>query len=283
MNVLIAVALSQEARALNSCLAGKTWQVNNWLTCREAGDFTIATTGSGGYRMAAALGYMFAVKSFDCAVNIGIAGHYELSRGVWEAVKVRDCVTGQDGYPDINQALCFPLAPLFSVPVPATRDDIARWQLAPGLVDMEGAAFFFTASRFLPCHRIRIIKIAVDPLRPREVSAQDVYCAIEDTAPCLIENLKAWVSMETQRTAGQPAMSELETWLDRYLSGVRLTESMHHEICKLLYTMKATTGAFPDESLLSRCGERPKTKQELRSWFRELKHAIRQEIFAHLS
>lgn len=117
-------------------------------------------SGVGKTKIAAATTFLYCLtgrKKYSCFLNIGISGSVEFVLG--DAIlihKITEVSTHWRGYPFANH-LHYPyLGELMTVSQPESNYP------EKGLVDMEGAAFFQMASRFVTQEHIQLLKIVSD-------------------------------------------------------------------------------------------------------------------------
>lgn len=117
-------------------------------------------SGVGQTKMAAATTFLYCLtnrKKYSCFLNVGIAGSVQFALN--DAVlinKITEASTHWHGYPFVNHLHFSCLGELITVQYPELKYP------ENGLVDMEGASFFQTASRFVSQEHIQLLKIVSD-------------------------------------------------------------------------------------------------------------------------
>lgn len=120
----------------------------------------LIVTGIGKTRVAAATAFLYSYtgrQAATCFFNIGIAGAAQFSLGdTILANKITEHSTGRCWYPFTS------LLKNISQGTLTTHDLPQRHYPAVGMVDMEGAAFFQTASHFVTQEQVLVLKIISD-------------------------------------------------------------------------------------------------------------------------
>ena len=139
------------------------------LQCYENENTVLTVTGTGPLSAAAACAavlFSHHVTDRDIVINAGIAASVRHGRKneVYVIHKIHGNSSGRDYYPDLIPASEFPEAQLITGAVPYRSSGNAVSAIADEVIlyDMEGAAVFHSASRFLPPHRIRLLKLVSD-------------------------------------------------------------------------------------------------------------------------
>jgi hypothetical protein len=233
---------------------------------------TLVVSGTGAIAAAAATAYVLGRQHSpdDTALfNIGICGARNSRFAAGEAVlihKIRHHETDAVYYPDILFRHPFRESALetFSRPVDASMAEGVREEL----VDMEAAGYFAAASRFLPPHRIFVIKIVADRLEPGSLSAKRVSELVTGALPVVGEWVERCQHMFPRQS---PVLSPEETErIERIGGRLRLSATMRHQLKQWAIQYKIRTGQpFPpfDDLLAAEVT----SKTERRSLFDELR------------
>jgi len=194
--VYVHMALRAEAKALIAAkqlkkIAGPPFEIYG------NDDILLIISGTGMIRTAAAVSYLLAAvppcKNNDIAVNIGICGQVGRNGRIGDIIianKIMDNVTGKVCFPDILIKHPFREGSVETFPNPVTEGANVECEY----VDMEAAAFFETASFYMPAHRIFSFKVVSDYLDTEFLSKQYVSKLVEYAIPHVfdyIELLKA--------------------------------------------------------------------------------------------
>ncbi|SEF78553.1 Nucleoside phosphorylase [Caloramator fervidus] len=190
--ILIQCALYVEAKPLIEKFDLKKNMKENFFEVFENDDIKLIISGYGKINASSSATYLVS-KNLDCNafLNIGIAGSRK--RKIGEAVlinKLKDYDTQRTFYPDIL------LKHKFKEGFLETFSKVVNFEVED-LCDMEGSAFFEALSRFLPPHKIQLIKIVSDKLDGERLDFDFVYDIVkqnveyvEDYINCLNKAFK---------------------------------------------------------------------------------------------
>lgn len=144
------------------------------LFMSEDKSLLLAVTGSGELASAITTARILTQYRADFAVNFGTAAGNEPVSSCFTIDKIMEDATGRDFYPAMLWKTHFPERVLRTVVRPVSS-------VFPGeLADMEGAAFFQAADRFLTTDRIIVLKVVSDSGVTGKMSA----AVLKETCAC---------------------------------------------------------------------------------------------------
>ena len=188
--ILIATALRAEAKPLIAVL-GLSAVAESIPPVYTNNSFALTITGVGRVRAAAAIGYCFGrLPDISAVINVGIAG--STTRDVGDIVLVNalhDDATGRQYFPDMMTSLTIAEGSL------TTYDIVQIDGNDLDLVDMEGAGIYEAAARYLPPHRIALLKIVSDMCNGVAPNATQVGELAQRQLPKILEAVRAYASM----------------------------------------------------------------------------------------
>lgn len=159
----------------------------------------LVVTGVGQINMAMAVAHIFSryeAGPDTYAINLGIcAGN---RKGAYLIQKITEESTLRTFYPDL--LLCHP----YEEETLLSGMTVCREQKASGLYDMEGAAFYQSAVKYIWTDRISLIKVVSDAFEPDKVSFDDIKQAIANQSDQLeqyLNQINRALSMEQEQKA----------------------------------------------------------------------------------
>lgn len=230
----------------------------------EGDGIKLIISGTGKINAACAVGYIMSQgkpNKEDILINVGICGSDIRSEGEAFLVnKVIDVDSGQKYYPDIIIKHPFKEACL------ETGSKIVKHGDIKDLCDMEGSAFYKSASKFLYQHQIVIIKIVSDTANNELVTGEYIKRIIGKN----LENIKLFIDCYVASVSKEKFFSEHDNFI---ISGInenlKLTESQNIQFKKAYIALKlrGNLNKFSFEEFLN---VRVKVKSESRKYFNEL-------------
>jgi futalosine hydrolase len=224
MNILIVAATHSEIRPLTTRLSIPESGKSNFVTSRfEKLETDILVTGIGMTHTAYHLGRALALKKYDLAINMGIAGAYDPGVELGKVVHITsDCITGlgaeqggrimtfyetglmdpdafpyrsgtlvNERWPDLPVLRSLPEMPGNTVNQIRTSPEwlaSLKKQFPAGIETMEGAAFFYGClNEGIPCLQIRAVS---NHVHERDQSKWKVSRAIENVNKAAIQILQ---------------------------------------------------------------------------------------------
>ncbi|KHD37205.1 membrane protein [Clostridium acetobutylicum] len=210
-------------------------------------DIKLIISGTGKINAACAVGYIGSLKSKlskDIFVNVGICG--SRSRTVGECVfinKIKDVDTNKEFYPDILLKHDFEEGNLQTFSIPVTTGQV------DDVCDMEGSAFFQSASKFFQKHEIALIKIVSDNANNVNVSGELVRNLIKKS----MEKINSYIENYKMIFHEKNFLSDVCAGnIEKIVSRLRLTESQSIQLKKAAVAYKIRNGKeFDFEGFLS--------------------------------
>ncbi|PJI09123.1 MULTISPECIES: hypothetical protein [Clostridium] len=196
-------------------------------------DIKLIVSGVGKINAACAVGYI-ADSMGKCQnnifINVGICG--SKNRNIGEAVlvnKISDEDTLRESYPDIILKHNFEEGSLETFSSPVWDDSVID------ICDMEGSAFFESASRFLEKHQIALIKIVSDNLDEIDMNSEYVKNLIKNN----IDKINSYVEEYKKVFCGQKFLSDLcEKNMEKIINNLRCTESQDIQLKRAVTAYK---------------------------------------------
>lgn len=221
-------------------------------------------SGTGKINVACAVGYIMSQNKpdkKDILINVGICGSDIRSEGEAFLVnKIIDIDSGQKYYPDIIIKHPFKEACL------ETGSKVVSHGNIKDLCDMEGSAFYKSASKFVCQHQIAIIKIVSDTANNELVTGEYIKRIIGKN----LENIKLFIDCYAVSVSKEEFFSKQDDFI---ISGInenlKLTESQNIQFKKTYIALKlrGNLNKFNFEEFLN---VRVKVKSESRRYFNEL-------------
>lgn len=230
--ILIQCALYSEAKPLIEKFRLSKNMKENYFEVFEGDNIKLIVSGYGKINAAASAVYFITKNNLECEafVNIGIAG--SLKRKIREAVlinKIEDNDTGRSFYPDILIKHSFDEGTL------ETFSKIVIKDMVEDLCDMEGSAFFEALSKFLPPHKLQVIKIVSDNLDGKRLNHDFVYDVIKDN----IEKIEDFIVKLYNANKREKFLDDKdETILQGISQNLNLTEFQKNELIKQYISFK---------------------------------------------
>lgn len=184
--LFITTAMQPEARPLIAALGLKQNHSIARFRVYDSPGCSLIISGTGKLRSAVATTFLLTLYNAspdDFWINAGVCGSVQedISTGsIFLINRIRDHETGREMFPDILYRHDFQEDALetFSAPVHAGE----QTDLNTRLVDMEASGAFEAARMFLPLHRLAVIKVVLDYLKPHESKRMDVEKAMSASA-----------------------------------------------------------------------------------------------------
>jgi nucleoside phosphorylase len=180
MKILFVCALFIEAKSLI-----EIWELKKIENIRNFqsfgnGEIFLIVTGTG--KVSVSVGLTLAFQKLKqencCVINLGICGSLKDEIGKMFLVnKVSNADTGRDFYPDNLVKTSLPqksLITLGKLLVLNGEESKNQNDIGDCLIDMEGSAFFETASFFVPVHQIFLLKIVSDNLNQNKLELDKI-------------------------------------------------------------------------------------------------------------
>jgi nucleoside phosphorylase len=204
-------------------------------------------------------------------LNIGICGSHDRNLRIGTLCyinKITDHGRRKNYFPDIFLKHNLPEYPV------ETHERGVRWRQGSKdyalLVDMEASGFFAAASKFLPVHRIIVLKIVSDYLDYDVLSEECTKSLIEKN----LKKIEKIISMSSVLTGNSPLISPEENKLIQQIrKNLRLTDSQYGQFVEILKKYKICTGKnlnIPDEFLSVKSDskiQRNKEFERIRKYF----------------
>lgn len=230
-------------------------------------DIKLIVSGVGKINAACAVGYIAGLtKEFgnDIFINLGICGSKH--RNIGEAVlvnKISDVDTLKEFYPDIILKHDFEEGSLETFSSPVWDDNVID------ICDMEGSAFFESASRFLEKHQIALIKIVSDNLNEIDINPKYVKNLIKNN----VDKIDSYVGEYKKMFDGRNFLSDLcEKSMEKIISNLRCTESQDIQLNRAITAYKIRNNKEFDFSGF--LNTEVKVKSEGKKYFSKLMDAI---------
>ena len=212
-----AVALPAEAKPIIRHLGLKRSQSNGPFPVYHSacGEYALVVSGVGRNRMSAAVVHLYHVlgqPAYLAWLNVGIAGHKESPLGsAFMISQAREASSGAAFYPHWVFDSPLPLKPLCTVDAPQ------RQMQDDALYDMEGTAFFDTASRLSCAELVASVKLVSDhgDIDQAFPNRQQIGAWIDAAMDNLDEVAKKLLSLsaeEVHRMVG----TDLQAYLDHH-------------------------------------------------------------------
>lgn len=221
-------------------------------------------SGTGKINSACAVGYIMSQNKpskQDILINVGICGSDIRSEGeAFFVNKVVDIDSGEKYYPDIIIKHPFKEACL------ETGSKVVKHGNVNDLCDMEGSAFYKSASKFVYQHQIAIIKIVSDTDNDELVTGEYIKRIIGKN----LEDIKLFIDCYLASVPKEEFFTDHDNFV---MSGInknlKLTESQNIQFKKAYIALKlrGNLNKFSFEEFLN---VKVKVKSESRRYFNEL-------------
>lgn len=155
--------------------------------CYANEERVLVISGAGRVRCAAAVAWLLTrypeIRN-GVLINAGTAGSGCHAVGSVHLIhQAVDASAGKRLYPDILFAHPYHEAALHTVDAPLEK--LMKGIDAGDLVDMEGAAFLQAALLWMPCHRVQLLKVVSDNLKPGKVARDHIIKLMENAVPAV--------------------------------------------------------------------------------------------------
>lgn len=230
----------------------------------EGDNVKLIISGTGKINAACAVGYIMSKnkpKKEDLFINIGICGSDIRSEGEALLVnKIIDVDSGEKYYPDIVIKHPFKEAYL------ETHSKIVAHGDIYDLCDMEGSAFFKSASKFMYQHQIAVIKIVSDTSNNRIITGDYIKKVIYKN----LKKIKLFIDCYISSVCKEEFFTENDKFIMSSINGnLKLTESQNIQFKKACIALKLR-GGFNKFNFQEFLNVRVKVKSESRRYFNEL-------------
>ncbi len=238
--LFISVAMQAEAVPFISGFKLQKKQNINKFRVYGSDRCVLVVTGTGPVRSALATSFMltrFNASPSDFWVNVGVcAARPKADIGhLYIVNRIRDNVTGSERFPDMLYRHDFTEAGVETCQYPVIHQDkIAKDIL---LADMEAYGAFEAAQRFVPLHRMAILKVVADHFTPEKIKTDHVKRMVNDAAPRAINWLSRVVlEQDCARETIQDSSRFTGRWavLERAVSSLDLSKTMAVEFRQVL-------------------------------------------------
>jgi len=221
-------------------------------------------SGTGKINAACAVGYIMSQNKpnkEDMLINVGICGSDIRKEGEAFLVnKIVDIDSGQKYYPDIIIKHPFKEAYL------ETYSKIVKHGCIKDLCDMEGSAFYKSASKFMYQHQIAIIKVVSDTSNNELVTGEYIKRIIDKN----LDNIRIFIDYYKASVSKEEFFNEQDNFIICGINeNLKLTESQNIQFKKAYIALKlrGNLNKFGFEEFLN---VRVKVKSESRKYFNEL-------------
>ena len=212
-----AVALPAEAKPIIAHLSLKRSQNNGPFPVYHSacGEHALVVSGVGRNRMSAAVVHLYHVlgqPAYLAWLNVGIAGHKDSPLGsAFMISQAKEASSGATFYPHCVFDSPLPMKTLCTVDAPQ------RQMQDDALYDMEGTAFFDTASRLSCAELVASVKLVsdhgdIDQAFPNRHQIGDWIDAAMENLDKVAKNLLSLSTEEVHRVVG----IDLQAYLDRH-------------------------------------------------------------------
>ncbi|MCX7902889.1 MAG: hypothetical protein N2486_00105 [Caloramator sp.] len=230
--ILMQCALYAEAKPLIERFRLKKNMKENHFEVFEGDNVKLIISGYGKINAATAAVYFITKNNLECEafVNIGIAG--SLKRKIKDAVLINKLVdkdTGRSFYPDILIKHSFNEGTL------ETFSKVVIKDIVEDLCDMEGSALFEALSKFLPPHKVQVVKIVSDNLDGERLDQEFVYDIIREN----IDKVEDFIIKLQRANKREEFLDEKDKKILQVISqNLNLTEFQKNELLKQYISFK---------------------------------------------
>lgn len=219
-------------------------------------DYTLIVSGVGPLRAAAAVGYLAGYYGHNPAayyLNIGVAGHKSLSVGDCRLInKIYDTMNQKEYYPSVGAFRQYPMASL------ETRA-VGELGVYPdnNCVDMEAAAIFSTAERFVSREHVQVLKIISDNAEYHaELTVQYVEQLLTDNLAKITEFIEKLYCLSRDELSVLDPLSEWVQFIEQW----HFSQYQQHQLKQLLAKFQIVKPGF---SAFRSCADLSESKQVL--------------------
>ena len=236
--LFITTAMQPEARPLIAALGLKKNHAFARFRIYDSPECALIVSGTGKIRSAVATTFLltsFNASKNDFYINSGVCGAVDKNiktGSIFLINSIRDHETRREMFPDMLYHHDFQEDAIETFSAPVTAD--AKKTLNTRLVDMEAAGAFEAARLFLPMHRMAIIKVALDYLKPGESDRRDVEKAMNKAADQIIR----WLETIPCKKTRNERKEETETWasalFQESLTRMDMSRSLRIEFAQMM-------------------------------------------------
>lgn len=192
----------------------------------------LTITGVGQISMAAAVAHVLTMKKTsrnDFILNIGIsAGNNE---GIYMINKIIEEVTGRTFYPDMIYRHEFMEEALYS----GMTVKNANEAVIEGLYDMEGAAFYQSAIKYVNSEKISLIKIVSDKFEGEKVNIEKVNSLLESNVEKINTFIVKLLELGKKNNINE---DDFLYKINRLSDDLRLSVTLKEQLRHLLYYLE---------------------------------------------
>lgn len=237
--------------------------VNYFATQSDDYDINLIVAGIGQIATACAVGWLAErCQAYQCAwLNIGTAGHASIAVGNAVLVAHSHSSTQQRGYYASNVvSWSGEIASLL------TADQVVNDYTSPYLLDMEGYAFFQTASRFTPAELVQAIKVVSDN-NEADIAALD-GAKLTSLIEQRVNEIAAFAELLIQLAKELPNKRHITTLCKQNVSHLHVTASQQRQVADLVEKLVAT--GVQQTDLFSELQQASQIKSLLSGWRQRL-------------
>ncbi len=251
-HVNVVVALSCEAKPLIKHFNLKrTSDRAGFKVYENDQDITLIVSGIGKTAMATACGYLAGLQnnsrlSKSAWLNMGIAGHQHAPIGKLLLVhKVTDSERDNVFYPPLLLDIDCETTDLISVDTPETE------YIDNSAYDMEGSAFYSTASRFVTSELVQVVKIVSDnsDQSAEHVTESKIQGWVRENLKLIVDIVEQLLSMSAEYQSIYSPSNEFQELADK----VYLTSSQQVQLKRLVRRYHALGGTELHNRLKPEC------------------------------
>ena len=238
--LFIVCALHCEAKPVIEALGLKRDTDSNPFEIYSSDRYCLILSGMGVINASSAVTYLLTKHRFDnhtdMLVNFGSCAGKD--PGLYLINKITDSATGRDYYPDLLYDLSS-----YGLPITAEKALVTSYHVVSDLeypdklYEMEAAAVFSAASRFVSPHRMVFLKFVSDQGvdDPKEITPAHLTACAATHTPALLEVFGA-LSLMTE-----PVTSIDEALFQKTCEELRASETMMHQL-RSLFTYAEVSG-----------------------------------------
>jgi adenosylhomocysteine nucleosidase len=222
--IYIQTALKCEAEIIIKKFGLKKLENERTFGMFGSDELLLLISGIGNLNAVSAVSYAMGKFNPRIAINTGICGtlnpEYNLSQMLL-INKITDSLSGKEYFPDMIIKTDIKEASII------TSNSVVReseTEKTDCVYDMEAAGFFYGALKFLPPHKIHILKIVSDRLDGRHIKASEVTRMFEDN----IDELEKYLLKVKKLNANGSIEKDIKVKTDRLAYALKLTETQRH-------------------------------------------------------
>lgn len=211
---------------------------------------TLIITGTSKMRSAVGTTYLLTKeppKGEAKIINFGIcgSGREEYKTGTMFLInKIEDHITGRNYYPEILFKHSLPEEGLITYEKPVDRRLMKEKDIPLALVDMEASGFYEGASLFFHSHKIILLKIISDHLKPQKFTGAFVQSLIEKNLTSLQSFIKQTDKVKSMDTEVLDSNDYLI--FENLSNELKLSTTQRFQVLDLLKGYKVRKGADVD-------------------------------------